>query len=191
MEQLRHRVPKPAQRLPVLDWLLGENAVELWVGGVESTSVRSPELVAPGALHDLVNKMAQVNLEDRWTTGTAERKGNSVLITTRWPIKRLLYPTLDLHLKITLPYAVRDGRGWPDNDGLVQLRNAEDDLVECLAKAVLLVAHLTVFGTRTIHFYADSLDPQVLPILALWERRFPSATIRCKPDPAWVGVSSW
>ncbi len=89
---------------------------------------------------------------------------------------------------MTLPFAGQTPQGLPDPGSLGRLRELEDELTGRLPPYVLLVAHETTRGVRTLHLYADSDDPavagQVRDIVSGW----PGSAVRPSPDAGWRAI---
>ncbi len=89
---------------------------------------------------------------------------------------------------MTLPFAGQTPLGLPDPGSLGRLRELEDELTGRLPPYVLLVAHETTRGVRTLHLYADSDDPavagQVRDIVSGW----PGSAVSPSLDAGWRAI---
>jgi hypothetical protein len=171
-----------------LDWALGEDGVTRWIGGF-GTSDTSPAAGLPAdGLIETVQALARRVAEPRWALLRGERDGAVVLASLAIPAKWVDHPLLDQHIAVTLPFAGQTSQGLPDPGSLGQLRELEDELTGWLPPHVLLVAHETTRGVRTLHLYADSDDPavagQVLGIVSGW----PGSAVRSSPDAGWRAI---
>ncbi|HKT02199.1 MAG TPA: DUF695 domain-containing protein [Rugosimonospora sp.] len=169
-----------------LDWLLGEQAAELWIGGVAWQQVRPDDVEAPEALAERVAELAARYAQPVWVLLTA-RDGDDypVIATIQQPLKPARWPRFDTHVAITLPYEP-DRVGLPGDRALQKLRNFEDQLIASLGEDGALVAHESTRGRRILHVYADS-ESVVLQSVAAWAGR--EATVRQSHDPSFENVS--
>jgi hypothetical protein len=155
-------VPEPTRvtaTFLALDWLLGEDGVERWIGAVEIVLRQPPESVPATALPAMVTQLAAERRQPRWAvlSGTSP-DGLPVVGTVRVPLKPVDYPLFDLHIGVALPYASADDDGLPVDPSLGAMCDLEDVLVARLGASAVLVGHESCGGTRLLHFYADSED---------------------------------
>ena len=140
-----------------LDWLLGEDAVERWVGGIDTATDPPSDAQPPQALAAAVARLAEQHREPAWTLlGGRTPDGWPVVATVQRPLKAVRWPRFDTHVAVRLPYRTQSENGLPDNDALQRLRAVEDALTEAAGRDAELLAHETVQGRRTLHYYADS-----------------------------------
>jgi hypothetical protein len=142
----------------MLDWLLGEDGVERWVGTINWTTEPPPAAVAPDALPEILAGLRARHPEPSWVILEGEGPGGPrILIVTRRPLKRVEHPLFDLHGTIELPFSQQTPDGLPAAPALDWLRAFEDQLLSAHGEDLLLVAaHETTRGRRTIHLYCDS-----------------------------------
>lgn len=141
-----------------LDWLLGEDGVERWIGRVEHGGA-PPADAQPGAqLRAAVERLAAEEKEDVWALMSGETDGWPILACAQQPLVPVRFPRFDTHLAVTLPYAATNDGGLPVETSLKALRHTEDAVTELLheAGAGTLLAHETSRGERTLHYYVDS-----------------------------------
>jgi hypothetical protein len=173
-----------------LDWLLGEYAVELWVGEVTWTAVPPPDAGPPRALADAVAELAAEHQEPVWALLRGEtRSGAPVLATVQQPLKSVRWPRFDTHVAVVLPYRLVNDGGLPFEDSLEALREFEDRLTGAVGGDGELVAHETAEGRRTLHYYADPATDAVAAI----ERAVPGwaegrASVKRSYDPGFERV---
>jgi hypothetical protein len=177
----------------LLDWLLGEDGVERWVGGV-TTLVEQPGdgLPADDAIA-VVAALADRHATHEWALLHYQRPtGPIVMISARRPLKWIDFPLHDQHIAVSLHYE-RNEVGLPTQGALDQLRAAEDELVPILAEsATILAAHETSDGLRTLHFYADSADQRAAIAIRVWAGAQPRHTaIEITDDPGWRSVQGF
>jgi hypothetical protein len=171
-----------------LDWALGEDGVSRWIGRFDTTGARPAAGVPADGLMEVVTALAARAGEPRWALLRGKRDGAVLLATLAVSLKWVDHPLLDQHIAVTLPFADPAAAGLPDPDVLDQLREAEDGLTHQLQAAVLLVAHETTQGTRTLHLYADSDDPAVVEQVRRAVSGWPGAAVTSNLDPGWRAI---
>ncbi|GAB4055998.1 DUF695 domain-containing protein [Catellatospora paridis] len=171
-----------------LAWLLGEDAVEIWIGGVNITAVPLDGARSPQELAAAVAELADQYREETWVLmGNSPDAEVPRVATVQRPLKPARWPVLDTHVAITLAFRGRDN-GMPDPDALTALRDFEDRLRELLADAAL-IAHETSGGVRTFHVYADSARfsaDAVEKLAKTWSGG--RAKVKVSADHGWEGV---
>ena len=140
-----------------LDAVLGEEAVELWVGEIVAVVDEPPGATTLAPLRSAVRALAagHAGAEPTWqllqaTGGT----GRPLLALVRLPLTSAAAPQLDAHVRVELPYAAEDS-GLPQEAALDELRELEDRLEDVLGRDGRVVAHETTDGVRTLHVHAD------------------------------------
>ena len=138
-----------------LDWLLGEDRVETWIGAIHWTDTAPANPQRAEELRTAVDDLAARS--DQWALMAAEGKdGLPRMAVANLPLRPARWPRFDTHLGVTLPYRTcNDGR-LPIDTSLQALRDFEDMLVEVVGADGTLVAHETGNRMRTLHIYADS-----------------------------------
>jgi hypothetical protein len=171
-----------------LDWALGEDGVTRWIGGFETSGSRPPAGVPADWLIETVGALADRAGHPRWALLRGEREGAVILASLAVPAKWVDHPLMDLHMAVTLPFADQTPEGLSGPGSLDQLRALEDELTDRLEPRVLLVAHETTRGVRTLHLYADSDDSavaeQVRDAVAGW----PGAAVNSTLDAGWRAI---
>lgn len=174
-----------------LDWALGERAVELWLGAVDSATEPPERPQTVRGLRAAVAEVEERTDEDRWAVlGGSDDRGVPMIASVRFPLKAVRWPRFDTHVAVVLPYLHRLDNGFPDDASLVELRAFEDRLIAAVRGGGELVAHESRNGRRTLHVYVDGTGPAdttVRQLLPGWmEGR---ATASSRPDPHWKGVA--
>ncbi|WHT15749.1 DUF695 domain-containing protein [Crossiella sp. CA-258035] len=173
-----------------LTWLLGEDDLERWIGEVNTATAEPADALPADALPETVHAMAARHPEPTWVVMEGEgQDGAQLTAVAMRPLRWIDHPLLDLHAGITLTYPALDPRDLPTGEDLAELQQQEDDLLRLLDNAVLLVAHETGRGARTLHLYCDSTDAATQATLTTWTQRQPNASLDTQPDPAWDQVS--
>jgi uncharacterized protein DUF695 len=170
-----------------LDWVLGEDRVEIWIGAISTASEPGPDLTG-AALAEVVDGMVPAGGEELWSTMAGSRKGKPLVALVQTPLKAARWPAYDLHIRIDVPYRSRDENGFPAEDAFPALY-ALEDRIDARVDGAVVVAHETSDGVRTTHLYADRPAAAAVlePLLLDW----PDGRIRMKvtPDPGWTAVS--
>ncbi|GAA4473632.1 DUF695 domain-containing protein [Phytohabitans houttuyneae] len=139
-----------------LDWLLGEEGVERWVGAVEFGGAPPAEAYPPAELRAAVERQAVEFKEPAWVMLSAQdKKGWPILATAQQPLLPVRFPRFDTHVAVTLPFREANDGGLPLDGSLTALREFEDELTDALAGDGDLLAHETSRSTRVLHFYVD------------------------------------
>jgi hypothetical protein len=174
-----------------LDWALGEQAVELWVGRVaaERTEPQRPHTATQ--LRSAVTNLAQKEAEASWAIISAERQdGYGVVASVQLPLKPARWPRFDTHVRLVLPYREIRENGFPGDTSLAALRAFADRLVAAVGVDGELVAHESTKGSRTFHLYVDGMTgaaDAAKRLLSGWREGKP--TLSTSFDPSWQGTS--
>jgi hypothetical protein len=170
-----------------LDWLLGEDGVEIWVGGIEAATTPGATLTG----RELATVVAGIDPGDgerSWRALSGTRDGRPLVALAQAPLRAARWPGHDLHIRLEVPYLRRDANGFPTEEALADLHSLASH-VEEHADGAVVVAHETSDGVRTTHLYADRPAAAAVlePLVASW----PDGRIRMTvtPDPAWEAVS--
>jgi hypothetical protein len=151
-----------ADRLQVsflcLDWLLGEDGVERWIGRVDVGGAPPPDAQPAAQLKAAVDRLAAADHDGAWTLMSAEKDGWPVVACANLPLAAVRFPRFDTHLAVTLPYRTANPGGLPVDGSMEALRNKEDELTALVhgAGSGTLVAHESTRGVRVLHYYVDS-----------------------------------
>ena len=172
----------------VIDWVLGEDGVERWVGDVETTGIGGTATASASDLEAAVNEMAAQARPEKWVlmAGTT-RGGVRIVVRARRPLHWLDHPIFDLHTEVRLAYEDKREDGLPTVASLDLLRGIEDDISAALGIRGILVAHETVAGTRLLHYYSDSEDQNGRDTIETAARAAGGVT-RHDADPGWKQV---
>jgi hypothetical protein len=169
-----------------LDWLLGEDVVEIWIGEITATAQPGPSLTAT-RLAEIVTGIIPTGGEPAWCTMAGTRRGRPMVALAQAPLKAARWPAYDLHIQIDVPYRSRDENGFPTDEAFPALY-ALEDRIDARVDGAVVVAHETCNGTRTTHLYTDrpAAAHALEPLLTTW----PDGRIRMKvtPDPHWTAV---
>jgi len=183
LRKLRKRT-RPTVAFLVMDWLLGEDGVERWVGGID-VHVREPSgTVAAESLPEIVQALADRHPEPTWAVLQGfDRNRAPLLAVVRRPLKRIDWPLFDLHVCLTLGFAGRDAP-----DALEDLEDLQNSLEDLLGDQAVLVVRETRSDHRNLHLYCDS-EGKVPDMLESWrsDQRLPVGVV-WERDPMWGAV---
>lgn len=175
----------------LLDWLLGEDGVERWLGAVQAVTVCPVDALPADALPETVLALAARTGDHQWALLEGQRDGKPVLVSAMRPMKWIDNCLLDQHLEVLLRFVERTEQGYPQGVALERLRQLEDQLTAQLGDRALLVAHETRDGLRTLHLYADHTDQSVLGVAQQVAATWPGSRVRTELDPGWKNVSAF
>ncbi|HEU5111113.1 MAG TPA: DUF695 domain-containing protein [Micromonosporaceae bacterium] len=137
-----------------LDWALGEDAVEVWVGAVDWSTTPVPDPRSPA---ELAAAVAELAAPGKVWAMIAGRDGSraAVVASVQVPLRSARWPQYDTHVRVLLPYRTATDEGLPVDASLTALRDLEDRLCADLDVDGELVAHESGRGRRILHFYVD------------------------------------
>lgn len=172
----------------VLDWLLGEDDVERWLGRVEALPVTPARAESGDGVRAAVASIAAQRAPDQWVLGQwQDHDGVPGLAIYRRGLRWLDHPTLDRHQVVTARYPAQDN-GLPADDAVLDdLREIESRLEAALGNRGILVGHESHRGVRTFHAYTDGEDQNTDAALAAWAADR-GVSVSAQPDPAWSRV---
>lgn len=172
----------------VLDWLLGEDDVERWIGEVEPLR-EAPE--SSGTATDVqaavAKTAAQRNPETWMLANGTNKRGRPFLATWRRGVRWLDAPIFDRHQSVAAKYRAQSNGLPADRSILPELGKLETELEEIINGRGLLVAITMRDGVRTFHAYTDGEDQNVDAAIADWARTR-HLKVTAKRDPAWTAV---
>jgi hypothetical protein len=167
----------------LLDWALGEDDVERWLGEIRVTAEEQPYDVT--AVREVVAELARRYGADEWALleGMDER-GILLEVRVRVPFPRMDFPLFDLHGAVALSY--RPGPdGLPDPDESSALDTVTRGLLNRLGGSAVLAATATKAGIRTLHLYADHEGVVPAQVTAWADQQPRAAGAEWLPDPGW------
>lgn len=175
----------------IVDWMLGEEGVERWVGAIEWTLTEPDEALPADALVEITDSLASRHSEPEWVLmrGTSPDAA-PVMVTAMRPLKPVDYPLLDLHCAIRHSFESQTDEGFPQQAALDQLREFEHALEGVSPEYTRLAALVTSAGVRTFHIYCDSQSPARSEI-DTWLGTANRVEVEWSMDPAWDAVRSF
>lgn len=189
----------------LLDWILGEDDVERWIGEVHFGEAAA-DLDGPG-LRRVVTELSRELRGGGWAhLEGIDEAGRHLTVEVRIPSPRHNYPLFDTHGAIRIPLlttpAIPDDEiaalaappSEPDAAELAEIAEFSDRLLEFLGDAVVLAAVETAIDSRTLHLYVDStgvVADQVRTFLNANYERNPQRIITATwtHDPGWRQIS--
>jgi hypothetical protein len=170
----------------VLDWAIGEDDVERWLGAVEAVTVEPLDPISVSMLASVVEQAAERWAGDRWAVMEGWHGQHRLMARIRHPLHRVDHPLFDQHVGVRLPYADMLPDGLPGEEALRDLRAFEEALVGRLGHSARLVAQETSVGERMLHLYGDS-TASVVPLIEamLGAYQGGTASVSGHDDPAW------
>ena len=169
-------VPEPV-RIQVgfifLDKLLGEDAVERWIGQLDL--VADPiDGLAPGELRtEIDTHAAQAGADHPWIVAKRTLSNGQVeVISADAALKRIDHPFANGHAIVRV---LASDEAWlPTAAEAAVLDREEDELVRSLEGIAILAGRTTSPGRRTLHFIAEDTDAMRPPISA-WAAALPDS----------------
>lgn len=158
----------------LLDSVLGERNVELWVGQIDWLQHPGPELLvsdAKAAVAQLESRFP-VDGEGNWVVFESHQDEEHYVARVRPPLKPLADPHKDIHVRIEVPCVENE---------LDELYELEDRLMD--VQGARLVAVETLAGVRTFHLYTSG--EHIESLHGLTQEHSGEAVV----DPGWVRVS--
>jgi len=179
----------------LLHQVLGEEALETWVGSVEALATAPLDPVPLASLPDVVEQVRDLHLDEAgrptWMLFEGQdTKGLPVIASAQVPLRATTAPHLDTYVGVTVPYSDRTDGGLPGPGSLGPLRQLEDHLARRLGGSGRVVAHQSHDGVRILHIYVDSATPaaeQVRAAVVGWDQG--TVRVEVTPDPAWDEVA--
>jgi hypothetical protein len=178
----------------LLDTVLGEAAVDSWVGtvtaGIEPPADLVPLVDLPTVVSELEADLTDADGERPWliTRGTTD-SGAPMMFSAQVPLRAASAPHLDTYIDVSLSFSEWTADGLPAPKSLKRLRDFQELLSHRLGAGGRVVAHETQEGIRTLHVYVDSTTSaakQVREAVSHWDDG--SVSITEQRDPSWDNV---
>lgn len=178
-----------------LDTALGEEAVELWIGGVGRAT---DEPLGSRPLAELPAMVAEVIADGMpdgamgWTLLRGEGPRGPLLVSRLNRLSPVQAPQHDQHAAVTVPFSDQTAAGLPGPGSLDTLNAFENHLTAIVKGSGQLVAVETSAGVRTLHYYLDSGTPAAAQLEAAthgWQQG--RVTVGASRDPAWEAVRAF
>lgn len=178
----------------LLDAVCGEEAVELWVGGVHADAMAPgtdarPLRALPGMLLELARDNVDEDGGPAWQILQGSTPDGPMVAMVRVPLVALSAPEFDRHVAVDVAYTDVEECGLPGPASLPELRDLEDHLAGRVAGVGECVGAESCAGHRLLHFYVDSSSPaaeQLRAATAGWTQG--PVTVESVDDPGWARV---
>jgi hypothetical protein len=179
----------------MLDTVLGEAAVETWIGAIGSTQVEPLDPVPVVGLRSVVGELRERFTDSAGRPAWASLQGTTpdghqVSAMAQVPLRSATAPQFDTYVGVSVPFTDLTPQGLPGEVSLQRLQDLADHLDQRLDGNGRLVAHQSAAGVRVLHFYVDSTTPAVEQLRAAaagWDQGDIDLLVR--PDPAWRSVA--
>ncbi len=180
----------------LLDWILGEDDTERWIGEVRFSDAMQ-DLDGAG-LRGAVAALAKEFNGVHWAQlEGVDEQGRSARLHVRVPLPRLDYPLFDFLGTIEFPYqqsaSVADSGDpfvpvEPDTGELIELEGLTRGLVALLGASAVLVASAMLPDRMTLHFYtyAQGVVPDQVEVWSKQQQR--PIHVVWTSDPGWDTV---
>ena len=182
--------PTPALHIAymALDWALGEDDVERWIGEVTAVPERPADAIPLAEL-----PMAVARLADRHPrafallAGTIDGLPLSALIQT--PLSPVDFPLFDQHIAVVVPYTTMNPGRLQTGPSAERLDAFDEALTALMGEDAVFVAAVSHDGRRVFHYYTDPLNDVAVRI-ANWQHRWSEGRVEvsAEHDPAWHAV---
>jgi hypothetical protein len=174
----------------LLDWLLGEDTVQRWIGTINAAETEPPDSLPATDLPEIIEAMTARHAHIGWTLKDAgTSSGPRTIIRALCPLGWIDRPLLDLHSALQVGYPQTRPDGLPDYDEAIDLHRLEEDLTAALGPRGLLIATETSNGRRILHFYTDSEDQNGRDSIDRFAGTLPDAEVTHTHDPGWTLIS--
>ena len=168
-----------------LDWMLGEDGVERWVGDVDFDTVlieglpHTAVLEAVEAVTASAGGPTWVRLESR------ANPDRPVIATARRPLRWIDRPDFDQHNAVRMAFDGSTDEGLPGPAAAEWLRQFEDALLSTLGPRAMLLATETAEGQRTFYLHTDSEDVEATDLIARFAEANHGSAVQ-QLDPRWA-----
>jgi hypothetical protein len=160
-----------------LDWLLGEEDVERWIGRVETAESEPRDAETPDALLEAVQRLRDRGRDEHWALMEgAGPGGRHVLVAAVRPLKPVDHPLLDTLVEVTVPF---------DPDDVDASHEFEDELCDAAGGGGFLAAHVTEGDERRFLMYCDGEGDVADRVRAFAAGQ---AEVDVSQDPGWEAV---
>jgi hypothetical protein len=180
----------------LLDWALGEDDTERWIGEVRF-SESAQELDVSG-LRNVLAGLAREFRGAHWAQlEGVDEQGRPARLQVRVPLPRLDYPLFDYLGTIEFPYQqpanVSDTVDMfatiePDTAELMELEEITLGLVALLGDSAVLAASATLPDRMTLHFYASAQGVVADQVAAWSKQQKRPVRVAWTSDPGWDTV---
>lgn len=169
----------------ILEWLLGEDEVERWVGRIDALRSASDEHTTAKELSATVSRIAASRDPETWAfLEWQDAEGFPGMGAFHRHLRWIDHAALDAHHQVHIRYRARKD-GFPARDrDLERFLALEQEIEAVLDGSGIIVGHGTSRGIRTVHVYLDSNDRRAASELRRFARRR-RLRVESSHDPSW------
>jgi hypothetical protein len=176
----------------LVDWLLGEDDVQRWVGAISVTRADPRDSQPAAVVPEFFQAVATRNPDPGWTMREAKTSsGHRVIVCALRPLRWVDHPLMDLHSAVRIRYGRTGDDGLPDGEALIRLLHLEQDLDSLVGPRGRLVASETSNGLRVLHYYSDSEDQNGRDCFDRFARSLHVVQVIHTYDPGWGRVQKF
>lgn len=171
-----------------LDWALGEEDVQRWVGRVTAVAERPDGAVPIAGLAGAVADFAARHPRGfALVQGTVE--GLPLTAVVQVPLSPVDFPLYDQHIAVSVSYTTMTAGRMPTGTSRERIQAFDDALAALVGEDAVLAAAVSHDGRRVFHYYADPLG-DVAERLAAWRHGWTEGEVDivAELDPAWRAV---
>ncbi|WP_185744120.1 DUF695 domain-containing protein [Arachnia propionica] len=174
----------------MLDTVVGEERIELWVGAVEAAE-EEPEDAVPlaevqRAIDDLRASFLAEGGEPCWTLLQGEGPNGPLVARVQFPVHSLVNPLWETHVAIERRYPDDSGTGFPGEEDHELNGRIEDEIMASCGRDGDLRAVETGGGRVLWHCFADPTTGLAARLQDIAHRHGAQVTI--EHDPAWETI---
>lgn len=169
-----------------VDWLLGEDAVERWVGALEPLTERPDPALPARDVTEAVERFERERAEhpDSWSVLEGVHDGSPIAAITRSDVRWIDAPEFDRGHQLLIRYA---DTGLPDGESLDRIAAIDDEITTAVGDAGIYLGREMSDGIATYYAYTDSEDPDVeARIVRLADSL--GSKLASDADPGWQGT---
>lgn len=171
----------------LLDWTLGEDGVERWIGSIEVLEAPDEDTRTLAELFREVRDLGDRATREKFAIlqGT-DPKGRPIFVTLNQALKRIDHLERDHHLEVELDVMAPDMNGLPSREESHALSELENALQAHLGADGVFAGRVTHGGKRYLHFFiadAAAVEARARAWAASQQPR--PVTVRNRPDPQW------
>ena len=167
----------------IMDWTLGEDAVERWIGRIDIAPMppAEGESLTIAGLREAVETLAATT-EPFWVLMEAD--GGGIIVAARRPLKRAEFPLFDLRLDVSLALRSTD---------LGPAHAVDEEVLRVLGADGMHAVSVTEGGRRTSTFYCDPEKVSASELESTVTAGAPQERVKVKaePDPGWAAIRDY
>jgi hypothetical protein len=169
----------------VLDWVLGEQNVERWVGEVAAVTERPQDAIAVADVPKEVADFAAWHPRS-YVLIQGEVDGQPLTGIVHAPLSPVDFPLFGQHIAVAVPYTTMTADRLQTGVSAQRMEAFDDALSELLGADAVFAAAVSRDGVRVFHFYTDPAG-DVVERLGAWRHGWLEGPvdIRATHDPAW------